>query len=399
MMRIQLAQHFFKEGNLRIAKAVLGDNPDTIESLRFLSLLYRYEDDYVMDKRVVEYGLEVDPTDEYMQNRMVWHKSPLFDRLVPRPPLHLKYSKKLLPSPETVSKLCFITAGSSELFQVTVEMLESLSARRFCLECPIYVIDTGFTEEERRYLKTHFPNLSFLEFKNSTGYKHESISTKLFENRLYFDSILPQYDYYFWIDADVWIQDDRSILRYIKAAETYGVGITNESLWTMAQSPITTKKIIADRYWDLDLFAVSPYCCCGIMCLHKSILKEWRKIYQANVKQKGVNFYTEQISMNILVAHKKIVPIHSVNNICIFDHQPCVSEDHRTFYDTETGQIIGCVHNWGKNKFVQHYDDTYAVENDKNDKNETVLCSFRYRCWPWEDKTQLVEMINGVKNV
>ncbi len=218
--RVEMARKLVQENEFEVAKQILEKEHQDLEALYLLSLLYRYDDEYDKERAVVEKSLALDADQNYMKDRLKWHNLPIFDRVVPRKPLHLPRDPDTTPSAEVLENMCFVTGADSKYFELMVECIESIKATRLYKDVPICVLDCGLTDEEKHYL---IEKLSVKEIKDpkKSSYISElllGINISL-TARTILHHIFPGYQYYFYVDADAWVQDERSIDRYLNLSQ------------------------------------------------------------------------------------------------------------------------------------------------------------------------------------
>ncbi len=127
--RVEMARKLVQENEFEVAKQILEKEHQDLEALYLLSLLYRYDDDeYDKERVVIEKSLTLSADQNYMKERLKWHNLPIFDRIVPRKPLHLPRDPDTAPSAEVLENMCFVTGqaqyhwSSSHLFQRCIEL-------------------------------------------------------------------------------------------------------------------------------------------------------------------------------------------------------------------------------------------------------------------------------------
>ena len=187
------------------------------------------------------------PNDPYINERLEWHKKPIFHRnpeqsqSQPRPAIHLPRIPGFIPTDETLSKLCFVTGVSSNhpYFELAIQLLESIKATLYYKSIPIKILDCGLTLEDATYLTQRFNaevkdpgwdvSESLLRVKSSY-WKIPASGYKGIISRPYIHKHFPGFEYYYWMDADTWIQSELGLDQLIKMAETHGLGVFNHPL-------------------------------------------------------------------------------------------------------------------------------------------------------------------------
>ena len=372
------------------ASCLLEEVCSTKENFVIASLLYRLQSEYEKEKHIIS---KFQGSCRYFEQRSNWHNQPTFHKVVPRPTFHLPRNPLFKPSESVLDKVCFITGGDSKYIELLIELLESINATRLYNGVKLFVLDFGLTDQSKHELLSSFKNIQILEYEilKNKGDKQAIFS---FAVRLLFDHLFPNYKYYFWLDADTWIHDERALDLYITAAISSGIGITNEQRKNFFDcSAVCNQEIICEKLWDDALFKQSPYCCCGAMCLESSIVPEWRKIYRQNTHYSDPKFFSEQASMNVLIANKNIQnTLNRRNNFFIGEGTDiaCVMKNDNILLEKNSCEPIGIVHLFCEKKWREHYQDSF-VENINTRKKTNV--SYRYRVWPWQDKQEIEKQL------
>ena len=218
----------------------------TKEDVARWSFQYQKEWRFEKEKKLIMHALTLFPDWKYLQDRLEWHSRPLFhkdpdkSKMQPRKPLHLPRDPQYTPSAQTIQNLCFVTGASSNppYFDLVVQLIESLKATRFYKDVAIKVLDCGLTQDDIDYLKTRFNaevkdpgwdvDVSLLEESSST-LPIQKNGFKGIMARPYLHQHFPGYQYYFWLDADMWIQDERGLDRLLSLAQRQGFGVVIET--------------------------------------------------------------------------------------------------------------------------------------------------------------------------
>lgn len=218
-----------------------------LDELQKLSLQYRSQQRFDKERHILLQGAKSFPHDPYIQERLTWHQRPTFHRdprhsqTQPRPPLHLSRIPALTPTNHTLSKLCFVTGISSNhpYFELAIQLLESVKATLYYNNIPIKVLDCGLTPEDATYLVQRFnvevkdPGWDVPQHllrANSSYWKLPPAGYKGIISRPYIHKHFPGFEYYYWMDADTWIQSELGIDQFVKMAETHGMGVVNHPL-------------------------------------------------------------------------------------------------------------------------------------------------------------------------
>jgi hypothetical protein len=393
--RIDLAKQLLRDGEYTIAKQMLEKESADPQALYLLSLLYRYDDEYDQEKTVVDKALVMDGNNPYMQERLSWHNLPIFDRVVPRQPLHLPRDPKTIPSAEVLENMCFVTGADSKYFQLMVECIESIKATQLYKDVPICVLDCGLTEEEKEYLTT---KLKIKEIKDMATVCPE-IQDGFLKNifmRSQLDKLFPGYRYYFFIDADAWIYNENSIDTYINYATQYGIGIAKD-LCASEHGKFygffgCNPNIIASSLWNEELIKKAPAINAGIYCLdvQSSLCKKWTENVHANIQERGLQTFTDQSALSLALGALNIDAVLSPSNNYFYPVKPAYLENN-LFYSIDSKELLGCIHAAGGSGQQVKY--TYYQKTAVQKDGTEVKVSYRYRVWPWKDKAQVRESI------
>jgi len=417
--RIDLARQLLKDQEFEVAKQILEKETNNVESLYLLSLLYRYDDEYDKEKLVVDKALEIDAGDAYMRERSVWHDLPIFDRVVPRQPLHLPRDPKMIPSAEVLENMCFVVGADSKYFQLMVECIESIKATRLYKDVPICVLDCGLSEWEKEYL---FKTLKVQEIKDP-GWDVDPVKNiglhatenidgyKAMTARSFIPKHFPNYQYYMWIDVDCWVQDERAIDLLLNLAEKQGIGVCPD-IWAKIQN-LYNPNTIPEKYRN-DEFLNYPTVINGVVCIKKNsgFFDFWQKYFLEIHNSNLFNHFADQLSLNLAMANegKSCLKPPVQNTQFVFNPNtgcPFLGGD-LSLYSNSSKQIIGFVHlTWYAKgnryhrplvKIEGDYDTTLQVENAVRHQcsiieNNVIFGSVSYRQFPWADKSKVNQLI------
>ena len=191
------------------------------DKAEILSLAYRLMDDYDHEKEIVQQGIQQNPQSSYFIDRAKWHEAPLASNLVGRRPLHFDKDPDWTPKPETLDQLCFVTIGGGDrVFDDMVESLESLRNTPSYGNHPVKVVDTGLSVDQKHYLSTTLGVLEFYDPANMfPGWAQKQQS---WISIAYFPTFFKGHRYYFHMECDTWVQDERSIDHVVKLCEQQG---------------------------------------------------------------------------------------------------------------------------------------------------------------------------------
>ena len=378
------------------------------EFFYILSLLYRLQDKYDKEKELIEEALKFNINKEYFSERKSWHELPMEERCEFRPPLHLPIAPDQVPAKATLEQLCFVSAGDSLYFNLLVELLESLKATRLYKNQPINLIDCGFSETEKKYLKSHFMVKEIKDPGWDIPLQEEFPNGfKAMVARAFLPKHFPGYQYYFWIDADSWIQDERALVNFITNAERVGLGISCSSPASRGKSFFTqithrgTLKYIDPEYQMIDLFKSSGGVSVGAFCIksESTVQSLWSKIITKNTLSKGFYRMADTDSCTIAALLENI-PILSYDHHCHGGFQI----DNGVFIRKDL--IVGIVALPAKKKWIRYRripectftEKGAAILNQMDPAAREKFFSIKrhlysYKTFPWKDKPHIEKLL------
>lgn len=401
--KMKLAKKLLQNDDFKNAKQILERKEPDIDSLYLLSLLYRYDDEYDQEAKVVNKALAIDCNHKYFLERQEWYRLSYFDRTVPRQSLYLPRDPKAIPSQATLDQMCFVTWADSRYFQLVVELIESIRATQLYKGIPICVLDYGLLKDEKEYL---LKNLNVQSIKSPA--KSDELTQRVKETVLAvmftsLDKTFPGYQYYFYMKPSTWIQDERAIDRYLKLSQKYGIGaaqgckdsIMSENM-KFSESLLCNQKNIPEEYWNLMAFKNTPFVNTDILCInaeykifdkYTSYLKSLTKILGPDMLQSHI------VILHLLCAELEITEVTSLYDnhqiLCYPDEIVWVEEDNILKVNDRYKTIIGCVNLTGNPDYTT-YPNIFALDI-KTCQQKEVSC--RYRVLPWQDKPQVFELL------
>lgn len=369
-----------------------------IDQLYKKSLKYRLQDAYDLEKEIVDRALTIDSAHGYFQARKKWHGLSIFEKYEQRQPLHLPRNSHTTPSRESLDQLVFVSAADSRYFELLVELIESIQATRLYTNIPICVLDCGLTEDQKSYLFER-SNVSDIkdpgwdvEMENYPISGRKAIVSKAFLSKHF-----PKYRYYFWIDADAWIQDERSLDMFINHAQEYGIGITQTGVAAAGhtihfQFTDLRRKCIAKEYLNDPVLDQTYGVSVGAFCIDNEteIFSEWQKVITKNIRETRFNFFADTDSCGITCAFfdfKTLARYHHHGDI-----NRC-SKGVFLYQNTPMGIIALAA----KQKWNRYQIDFETVDVDLEIQDSDFLefsklfnkGSIAWRVPPWRDKRQL----------
>lgn len=406
--------------------------PKSKDNIYMLSLLLRLTDQYDKEYKLLISNKKKYSDWSYINQRLNWHQLDEFDKLVPRPLLKKKQLLKTnLIQQHDLDKLIIVTGGDSGFFTWIVETIESVRAGGLYKNVQIGVIDCGLLKEQKLYLQQNFNNitikdpgfdfasLSMLAQSWKCGIPDKNIEAfKAITSRAYLDQHFSGYEFYFWIDADAWIQDENSIQEYISLAKKQSVGMSENNFAQLCNKTM----FYNDKYMTQEMLALlenkKSATCTGVVCMTPKFLEKWRLEVEKLYKEKGIvnNSPSFWYSMHKYVESPEFLP-HSYQFFFKREGLPLVN-DNQELYGAKSKLPCGIIHLNGfygvRERYryfptihidsgyslANHIDTSWhAIQESKNNleinpldvkifSNQTKF-SFRYRVWPWKDKPNI----------
>jgi len=291
------------------------ETPTDVRKIAELSYQYQREWRFDREKRLMQHALTLFPNWQYALARMEWHSRPEFhlnpekSKVQPRKPLHLPRDERYIPKQETMDSLCFVTASGSDqpYFNLSIQLLESIKATRWYNHIPIKVLDCGLTQEDADYLRQHFgcevkdPGWdSGVDIQQKSKLK---IGMKGCTARPYIAKHFPGYEYYFWLDTDTWVQDERILDRMICLTEEQGLYATRdlENIWTPRKDFSA-----AIPHWCLDIMLNKKVILNSAYCITAELSKKFELICDRAIQEVGVYRWGFDMAMLNCLFYKEI---------------------------------------------------------------------------------------------
>jgi len=323
-----------------------------------LSLLYRQARMYEEEKEIIEIGLLENY--DYFKERRKWHNLPLFDRLVPRQALNGPVNHI---SEELIEQACIITGADKNCYALLVQFLESFFATKIASKIDMFVIDAGFTGEQRHNIKTQYPIKQLVNVKWPFS---DIPSPENYHNILVAKAFLPEYSkdyrYYYWCDSDIWIQDENYFLDYLRYADTHQVGISALKGHEEYIKAFSFKDVELTRLYH-DTVCHKGYFNSGIYCIDKAsgLFEEFQKnLYHLfNIEQQGFHCMEEICLTYTLHACKLgayfLTPKHNYLICDACGQYPIPLSEKNVLYSPLDRESIGIVHlTWASKSFYYY---------------------------------------------
>jgi len=374
------------------------------EDLYLGSLLCRFLDKYDLERKFLQQADgQVDY--QYLEERLIWHKKPMFDpdlsnsRVVPRSPLLVSRKSDSIPKPEVLERLCFVSGCDSHerYFELLVELVESLKGTALYKDIPFYVLDLGLTDRQKHILSgisqgIVVPNWDFIFTPEPPSHRKCIIARAFLEN--YF----PGYEYYFWLDADSWVQSETSLDAFINMAAIHGISagrdIHASSFWE--EGAPKDSKAPKNRQ-NVEKFKQSPSAWASSVCYRKDskLAVAWRETMKELAEEYNHVFWTDQNALNVVMIENNIQPLEAYHAHRIGRFDPShvflrADAQRHTLFAPQFEAPVGIV---GVINKCAHSEETELQQLQTDKSWRAVRQSTRYRVWPWEDKTELNQRI------
>lgn len=417
--RLALAAQLIQDQDYEIAVQMLEKETNNEQAFYWLSLLYGYFDDYEKEKIVVDKALAFNKDSSYMHERLAWHSLPLFDRLVPRQPLRLPRNPQKIPSKTILDQLCFVTAGASDTpyRECFIQLLESLRATVLYKNIPIMIIDTGMSEEDKTFVHANFGpvtikdpdwDVDITSAQQTSGGNRVTNGLKACTARPFIPKHFPGYRYYFWVDTDVWIQDERCLdlmidqaVRQGASATYYYAGVPNYefagSWWDrMTQNGAWILPEHAQFLHDKKVIAGGAIC----IDYQSGIFETWQECFAADFAYSKQAWGPDELSCLYSVykncpklEYLGVEQAYSMN----FTGPPTINTDG-ILCVPDSGRVVGLFHFCGAQKdlfFAPVIESNTAIDLHINKYGQVPrkMTSLHYRTWPWADKSEIRETL------
>ena len=310
----------FSEGTVNALISTLR----TKEKFASLSYVLQRQWRFAKEKLLMEKAVVLFREWDYPKKRLEWHNRPVFhkepwsSKTQPRKPLSLLRDPNVIPKPETIASLCFVTAAGSDhpYFELSIQLLESIKASRFYHDVPLKVLDCGLSHADADYLKKRFGveikdpgwDVDPAYINNRKGEGHNGF--KGLTARPYLHKHFPGYQYYFWLDTDCWIQDDRVLDQFVYLCEQQNIGTAREyfghQFWK--SNAAQTEK---GMYASIPSFALSflseKRCMINnVYCIHKELNEKYAQECEHVIEQMKRYSFGFDLAMLNFVFHKYV---------------------------------------------------------------------------------------------
>ncbi len=269
------------------------------------SLVFRYFDRYDLEKQLIERALNLNSASTYFLERQQWHSKSWFDRVQPRENVQPKRAPSIIPEESTLERLCIVLAADDNYFELLIECVESLEATETYSKVDIKILDVGLSKPEyffnrwgievskpgwpvelekisffKRYFERPY-NLCVLKTLDEGDHYSASIADVQFAqavlNKPFLHELFPEYEYYLWIDADCWVQDECGLDKLVCLAQRQGHAFPGAFATANSNSDLRTCRV--PSYWHQD-FIGKPNTTSSLFCCSHEVQKLWAKLYR-----------------------------------------------------------------------------------------------------------------------
>lgn len=442
---IEAARTLLQQSEFTLALEILASETDNKEALYYRSLVYRYFDRYDRELTVLAEAFKIDQTNAYINKRLSWHKTPWFERLVPRQPLYLPAPSHKIPSADTLAQMCFVTtsSGLNTHFRLLVQQIESIKATQHYKNIPICVLDAGLTTAQKKILEEHFEKLTIkVPTSNLSEPDRPNALINTAMEQAFMNEHFPGYRFYMWLANDAWIQSENSIHDFLYNARIYGAGLVlrdHEPTWRYGEgwTKINAENHIYPQTYD-EFLNERHYYTWGAFCIDAKtdLFRLWQQALTEVHKQYGFQIGHEKITL-IYAAHK-YKPIESIPPLdhahCFNTHSeglPVLGPLPHVLYVPSTLQPIGIIHFDDNSSLAAHpiipfYKTQEAITSEgvylqkmisqnilaQTHTNKvrgdmiklsgelaqipTFIGSCHYRTWPTEDKKEIQDLFSSL---
>ena len=233
--RLSNAASLLLKGEYAASTEELVKNQQSSEALYCLSLIYRLQDQYDRENRIVNRALQISPDSSYFRKRKRWHELPLFQKMVPRPAAEEAPDPRLDPSQKALDRLCFVTFGSREVFESIVQTIESVKAIPTYRDIPYFLIEAWnheFTESQKHILHKKYNIHGFVRPDFCKLFPGRADCRRLEGRRPYdqanltmpfISELVSGFSYYIFIESDIWIKHRIVIDRIVRHTVKHGM--------------------------------------------------------------------------------------------------------------------------------------------------------------------------------
>lgn len=294
-------------------------------------------------------------------------------------------------------KIAFISGSDSNYFPMLMEWVHSI--RRFPKgdDFDICILDTGLTDRQCELLGSVVTKIVKPDWPCPIPAR--KIQGREFLKscicRPYLKNYFPDYDLYFWMDSDTWIQDWEGVDLFIEGAQKKHIALTAgvdrsypKSMRVKFRGLLppkcrsfyfsNSKKAFGRRMAE-HLFPEHQLLA-GAFCLHKDAphWDAWQKIIEKILKSRRGNAFTaEQLALGVMV-HVEGLPVEILpawtHWLC--EHKPLWDQDEKVFVEPFVPhERIGILHLSG---FDAMRTDRSETTSFRTLNGQDIELSYRY---------------------
>lgn len=425
-MNFNKIKFFIQHNKFSAAALELEKMPLQIKTSNILSLLYRFTNQFEKDQTLAQKMITTFPSLQYFHERKKWHEKNTAEKLEFRAPFHGQRDPSKIPSQEILEQLCFVSASDHKVFPMLVELLESIKNTRLYKDIPINILDVGMTENQKHYLIEKYNVRNIIDpgwkihlqkLPDDATLINRVEAYKAIFAKPYLANIFQGYRYYFWLDTDTWIQDERTLDLFLLHTKNYGLSYAPEVeenfqkyiSFHRATYNINLLEYIDGNFNDEEYTNQSSLNI-GVFCIDakQNYLEQFATLYRNSLLNKKPHFNTEQTSFNIIALKAGIPALPRYTHALFHSRHP---EVHPTLnqgifcYGTQVAGIIHMLtpetkinrYNFPvqiKNaplKDLENLDQNYAQQFYETPQKQNL--SISYKTWPWKDKEMIKRQI------
>lgn len=292
-------------------------------------------------------------------------------------------------------KIVFISSADSNYYPMLREWIHSIRRYPESQGMDICVLDVGMNDEEHEIIKAEVTQIikpdwpkkiSAMRIKGREYYK-------ACVNRPFLNDFFPGYEYYFWMDADTWVQDWRAVEVFIEGARRGKMSLTGGAdrsypkgmrlKWLGAWPWKARSFYMTNAYKAYGIKTAKelfPYhnVSAGAFCMHKDAphWKKWQEIILKTL-EKGKVFTAEQLSLGIMV-HLKKLPVEILPSYMHWfcEYKPLWDDEKKLFVEPHLPhEPIGILHLSG---FDEMRVNRFVTTNFKTTAGENIEYTYRY---------------------
>ncbi len=253
--------------------------------------------------------------------------------------------------------LIVVSAADADYFPLLHDSVSSV--RTLCPDVPIGILDLGLAPEQLAWLTERGARIVRPGWDvDFPGQERTREAFKAQVARPFLPKHFPDFDMYFWLDADAWLQHWRVVELYCAAAGRDRLAITPEIDRAYKRHYKRPKLFGRTLAWKnyreafgwraADRFGRNPMVNCGVFALHRDAphWAAWQRLI-AGVLQRTRFFFAEQTALNYAIFAEKL-PVNLLPAYCnwmVGDAAPAFDAAQGVFVEPYAPhQVIGVIH-------------------------------------------------------